>query len=253
MLIWNGFKLAFSMYSKIWMPKTEWTKDNMKFVLCFFPCIGFVIGMIQIAWFLIAETFQIGILLYAVVAACIPIIMSGGIHMDGLMDTSDALHSYQSKDQKLEILKDPHTGAFAILCCCMYLLLSVALFSEMDKQLIMFMPGIFTLSRACSGLSVATFKMAKDTGLAAAFQNAAHKKIVAITMIGYIVLCVCSMLYMHVVYGIIILLAASIMFAYYHHMAMQQFDGITGDIAGYFLQWCEVAMLAAMMIGYFIM
>ena len=45
----------------------------------------------------------------------IPIIITGGIHLDGLLDTADALSSYKSMEEKLEILKDSHTGAFAII------------------------------------------------------------------------------------------------------------------------------------------
>jgi adenosylcobinamide-GDP ribazoletransferase len=43
-----------------------------------------------------------------------PIIITGGIHMDGFLDTQDALSSYQPRERRLEILKDSHAGAFAI-------------------------------------------------------------------------------------------------------------------------------------------
>ena len=245
MSLWNSFKIAFSMYSKIWMPKTDWTKENMKYAMCFFPCIGFVIGLLEIVWFMMYQWLDMGVVLYASISALIPIVISGGIHMDGLMDTSDALHSYQSKDRKLEILKDPHTGAFAILCAILYMLLLVAVFSEVEKELIVFLPFIFIISRACSGMAVATFPMAKNTGLAATFQNAAHKKAVAYTMIVYLVLSMLIMCYINLFYAIGIILAAACMVLYYKHMAMKQFGGITGDLAGYFLQWAEVAMLAS--------
>ena len=40
--------------------------------------------------------------------------------MDGFADTVDALSSCQTRERKLEILKDPHTGAFAVIGCCLY-------------------------------------------------------------------------------------------------------------------------------------
>ena len=43
----------------------------------------------------------------------IPLMITGGFHVDGFMDTMDAFHSYQEKEQKLNILKDSHIGAFA--------------------------------------------------------------------------------------------------------------------------------------------
>ena len=53
----------------------------------------------------------------------LPVLVSGGIHTDGFIDTVDALSSYGDKEKKLEILKDPHTGAFAIIGAIMYYLL----------------------------------------------------------------------------------------------------------------------------------
>ena len=42
--LWNNFKVAFAMYSKIPMPRADWNKENMKYTFCFFPFIGLVIG-----------------------------------------------------------------------------------------------------------------------------------------------------------------------------------------------------------------
>ena len=44
--LWNSFKIAFSMFSKIPMPQAEWTKENMKYMFCFFPFIGLVTGAV---------------------------------------------------------------------------------------------------------------------------------------------------------------------------------------------------------------
>ena len=43
----NSFKIAFSMYSKIPMPQSEWSKENMRYVMCFLPLIGAVIGFLS--------------------------------------------------------------------------------------------------------------------------------------------------------------------------------------------------------------
>ena len=43
-MLWNNFKVAFAMFSKIPMPRADWTKENMKYMFCFFPFIGTVIG-----------------------------------------------------------------------------------------------------------------------------------------------------------------------------------------------------------------
>ena len=46
--LWNSFKIAFAMFSKIPVPQAEWTKENMKYMFCFFPFIGAVIGAVSL-------------------------------------------------------------------------------------------------------------------------------------------------------------------------------------------------------------
>ena len=35
--IWNSFLIAFAMFSKIPVPRADWDKENMKYMICFFP------------------------------------------------------------------------------------------------------------------------------------------------------------------------------------------------------------------------
>ena len=95
--------VAFSMYSKIPMPRIEWNKENMKYTMCFFPLIGVVTGvLIYLAgMFLDGNIFpkvNSGRLMFAAVMTLIPVFVSGGIHLDGFMDTMDALGSWGDKE-----------------------------------------------------------------------------------------------------------------------------------------------------------
>ena len=102
--LWNSFKIAFSMYSKIPMPKSQWTKENMRYIMCFFPLIGAVIGGLTWLWGTWGMELVQSRLLYVILLVLIPVFVTGGIHLDGLLDTADALNSYQPRERKLEIL-----------------------------------------------------------------------------------------------------------------------------------------------------
>lgn len=167
--------------------------------------------------------------------------------MDGLLDVIDARASHGDKEKKLEILKDPHTGAFAIIGCGVYLLLYAALFGEIKPHIIPACSMVFIMCRGLSGLSVVTFPMAKTSGLAAAFSDSAKKKAVGIVMIGYVIGAEFGIWYLGgqaaaVVSG----LAALLVYGYYYIMAKREFGGITGDLAGYFLQICELALMGGL-------
>ena len=101
--------VAFSMYSKIPMPRVEWNEKNMKYAMCFFPLVGAVIGGLMLLVRFLCGRFGFNTSVYAVVMTALPVLVSGGIHTDGFIDTVDALSSYGDKEKKLEILKDPHT------------------------------------------------------------------------------------------------------------------------------------------------
>jgi len=115
MRIIKSFFIAFSMYSKIPMPQFQWKDEDMRYALCFFPWVGAVIGALWYLWKWFCDRFAVGTLCYAVVGTAIPLLVTGGFHVDGFLDTCDALHSYQPRDRKLEILKDSHIGAFAVI------------------------------------------------------------------------------------------------------------------------------------------
>lgn len=242
---WNSFKIAFAMYSKIPMPRADWDTDNMRYMMCFFPFVGIVTGALVIGWGFCADFLGAGQLLRAAGYVLIPVLVTGGIHLDGLLDTADALSSYQSRERKLEILKDSNAGAFAVITACCYFLAAFALWSELGEREAMVLAGGFVLSRSMSGLSVASFPCAKRSGTVAMFSDASQERVVMLCL--YLLLFV-SAGYMCILdpkLGTAAVVGGWLTFFWYYRLAMKQFGGITGDIAGFFLQCCELVMALA--------
>ena len=177
------------MYSKIPMPQVEWTKESMQYCICFFPAVGAVIGAATLLWNMLVGAKLSGSLLFTAVLILIPVLITGGIHLDGLLDTADALSSYKTKEEKLEILKDSHAGAFAIIIGICWFVLDFGIYSEADAHTIGLLAIGFVISRTLSGLSLVSFRMAKNTGLAATFSDMALKSRVRIVMICYLIVC----------------------------------------------------------------
>ena len=263
--IWNSFKIAFSMYSKIPMPQSEWTDENMSLAMCFFPWVGAVIGLVT--WFVyqsgqwvllrqnIGQNTSQGTivpgtgssLFLTILLVLIPIFITGGIHLDGFLDTQDALSSYQSMERRLEILKDSHAGAFAIISCSVYFLAYTGIYSALTNRAVEVIAISFMLSRTFSGLSVICFPQArkKGQGLVATFSESAEKRVNRRTLLVYLAALSIVMIMVGHITGLIVVITALLMFWYYHHMCMSKFGGVTGDLAGYFLQMCEILMALA--------
>lgn len=244
----GSFVIAFSMYSHIPMPQVEWTGERMKYAMCFFPLVGAVIGLLELALWMVCGAFDFPYF-RQILPVALPILITGGIHMDGLLDVIDARSSHGETEKKLEILKDPHTGAFAIIGCGVYLLVYLAAFREMRPQMIPAYCMIFTLTRSLSGLAVVTFPMAKKSGLAASFSGAAQKKTVGIVMAGYLAAAELGIWYLGgMAAAVTVFFVSLFVYIWYYTMAKREFGGITGDLAGYFLQMCELALVAGLAI-----
>lgn len=250
MYLLNALAIAISMYSKIPAPTVEWNEKNMKYAMCFFPVVGIVIGILQllIGNFLLACT-ECGTFFYAAVMTLIPVVVTGGIHLDGYADTTDALSSYGEREKKLEILKDPHTGAFAVIGLCVYFLADFALWSEITREMLPVIACMYMISRALSGISVVTFRAAKNSGLLKTFQDGAQRLRVRVVLIIWLCFCGCLMMVLSWKQAAGALLAAALVFLYYYIMSRKQFGGTTGDLAGYFLQVCELAMPVGILLG----
>ena len=244
---WIGSLIvAFSMYSRIPMPQISWTDGHMRYAMCFFPAIGLVIGGIYLALGAAAEFLGLPGTARVCLGALIPLAVTGGIHMDGYLDTADARCSFGDREKKLEILKDPHTGAFAVIRCSMYLLAFGAAFSLIPDGSLGVTAGIFTLSRALSAWAVVSFPKAKKDGLAASFSRTAAERTVRGTSALWGILGVCLMAAAcGPLMAAACTLAAALAFVCYRRMALAEFGGITGDLAGYFLQRAELWQLMA--------
>ena len=246
----RSFVIAVSMYSRIPVPQFAWKEEDMKYIFCFFPWIGAVIGGCIYIWNMLCGFLQVGTLCRTVVSTVIPLLVTGGIHVDGFMDTMDALHSYQTKERKLEILKDSHIGAFSVIMLAAYGLVWTGAFSEIEEDMLLrIVCGGFFLSRCLCGISAVSFPLAKKEGMLYLFVDSSHKRIVKGALYLQSACCIGLMLFWSPLTGMIVTAASLAAFAYYDYRSRKVFGGVTGDTAGCFVLLCELCMLVAIAVA----
>ena len=248
MRLFESLLIALSTYSAVPVPQLDWNEKNMRYAICFFPAVGVLCGAALWLWAVLAQATGMSGVLFAAIAACLPILVTGGIHMDGYLDTVDALSSHQTCEKKLAIMKDANCGAFAVIRLCSYFAAYFALCG-----CVAFTPRVGVLwtlalvgERALSGLAVAAFPLAKDTGLAHTFATAADKQTVCRFLCGLSALLILALTALG---GGGLAAAALLALWRYDFVAKKQFGGITGDLAGWFLQRAELWMLAALAVS----
>ena len=244
-MVWiKSLIIAFATYSRLPVPNVDWNEKNMKYSICYFPLISVPIIVFQVLIWYLCRMLNLSDILKSALMTTLPILITGGIHLDGFCDTSDALNSYQSREKRLEILKDSHIGAFALIKTIIYMILYFGLVSNLKSLKSVLIYGIiFCIERSLSGLSVVNFKNARGDGMLHSFSSVAEKNIVNISMIFYIIVSFVFMGLLNIKSCVVNLVLSVIVFAYYKRMSYKIFGGTTGDLAGYFLQICELVLL----------
>lgn len=246
MQVLKSFFIAFALYSQVPVFRFPWKEEDMKYTFCFFPWIGAVIGGCVCIWSRLCEIWDIGNVARTAVGTVLPLVITGGFHVDGFMDTVDAFHSYESKERKLEILKDPHIGAFAVIMLAVYGLTYMGALSEIqDGSLIKIVCLGFFLSRCLSGIGAVSFPLAKGDGMLYLFADRSHKRVVKGVLYLECGACIGLMLFLSFGPGLCVASAAFLAFFCCYRRCRKALGGITGDTAGYFVVLCEVWMAIA--------
>lgn len=250
MIFLRSLVIAFSMFSLLPVPTLKWRDDNMRYVLAVLPLVGVVIGLLIRAWLWAAAALGFGTVLTAAGLTLLPVAVTGGIHLDGFCDTVDALASHAPPKRRREILKDPHTGAFAVIGVVSYLIFYFSLSAELKITAAtpLLLGLMFVLSRTLSGLSVLLFSANAGEGLLYTFKSSADKKTSFIILSVFFLLSVTGLLCISIAAGMMMVAAALLCFLYLFVMSRRQFGGMSGDLAGFFLQISELFMLVSIII-----
>ena len=275
MPIFNAIALAFSTFSHIPVPRIAWKSRNLRYMLCAFPLVGVVIGVAEMGVLLLVSRFMlfgqrsVSLPVVALVLLLIPVLITGGIHLDGFMDTCDALGCYADRERRLAVMGDSHAGAFAVLGCALYVLACYVLLLELCRRLVdgsgdaaycagkwhaqMRLPLClalsFVLSRLLSAFSVAVFPLAKADGLVRTFAFASARRFTAVWSAVWSVVLSIAVIVHCGRSGAAVVGAELIVFVWYFAMTRRAFGGITGDTAGWFVQMAELAALSALVVS----
>lgn len=249
MRILETVAVAFGLYSALPTPRFAWNQDNMRYALAAFPLVGAALGLACSAWAALCVRFALPPLLRGAGFCVLPALITGGIHLDGYCDVSDALASHATPEKKREILRDPRCGAFAVIRLCVYYVACFALCCTLEptaRALICLGIG-FVLSRALSGLSLTVLPIAEGSSLARAFAGAADRRRVRTILAVLASLCGAGLLF----FGGWALFSLSLAVTLFvslrcRQTALRDFGGVSGDLAGWFLVKEEFWLLAAL-------
>ncbi|HWR08939.1 adenosylcobinamide-GDP ribazoletransferase [Sporomusa sp.] len=207
--------------------QTDWSPESFGRSVKYFTLIGAIIGLIlaginyALSQFLPAHVL-------AVIIILAEIVLTGGLHCDGLMDTADGVFSGRSRERMLEIMKDSRVGANGVVAFVVVVLLKYSLIIDMTPTMLttalLIMP---VAGRLAMVISITSFPYARPDGMGKAFAQYAGPKTLIIAVLVALVVVIPMGLPASISAGVAVL--GGILSARYFADVL---GGLTGDTYG---------------------
>jgi adenosylcobinamide-GDP ribazoletransferase len=232
---------AFYQLTRLPLPCVIFEEKSCGRSKAFFPAVGLLLGLIlaALAWaaqWCFPEQVRAALLVTGL------IVLTGGIHLDGFMDSIDGLLSGRPRERKLEIMRDSRVGAFGVTGAVCLLLTKYTLILGLPGQsLTWVLITVPVLSRWSMVFAITAFPYARLEGLGKVYAvYAGRKELLIATLIAALVA------------GLTLnLLGAWLMFAgaAFTYLVCRRISralgGLTGDIYGFINEMTEVVLLTA--------
>lgn len=238
--------MSFTMFCAIPCPFHKWDDDARPLMTLFLPAVGAWIGILWALLAFLLRLLNLPVMIGAALLCAYPYLITGFMHIDGYLDVTDAIKSWRDLDERRRILKDPHSGSFAVVACVLLVMTQFALFAsakpDADIHALILIPVV---SRAVAGLCVTVLRPMTTSEYAGAYRKGVKKSHIAVF---------CIVLAVAVALGFILLgrygfVSLAVIAGYMLSLirAFRSLDGMSGDISGYALtlgELCGIAVYA---------
>lgn len=206
----KGFLIAFSMFSRIPMPHIERNEKNLKYVGCYIPFIGALIGLLDFLCFYIFKSYSINLYLTAFAAAGIPLAIARVYYKN-------------------------------IVMCLYYLVIFTSLtFFEEYWQMGIF-SVLFFASRAVAVIFAISTEVSEGEEDVLRLKKSSDVIVTALFSLVYIIISVALMEYFNIIAGVCVVVGLLILSIYFNICIFKKQGGIKGDALSEFVSLCEVA------------
>ena len=237
----NSFLVGLQFLTRIRIVRqTVWTAEDFGRSTRFFPLVGLVLGICYAlaAWILISVLGMRA--LTAALLLILPLLLTGGLHADGFMDTADGVFSGRERERKLEIMKDSRVGSFGVVAFVLLMFLQFALLLDMSPPLLVSVFFVMPIiGRMAMVLAVSCFPYARADGMGKTFADMANRRTVAIAAVttSVLVIPIGLLATLALVLGVVFTLL-------FCRWVTAILGGVTGDVYGAATVLTETIVLA---------
>lgn len=247
-------KCAIGFLTILPMSSNVKTEEEFTGIMVYFPVVALILGSIYYLLTKLAYYFTGNELFCGIIYTVMSIILTGGLHYDGLADSFDGLFSGKEKDEILEIMQDSRIGTFGILGIVINILLKlgvVCIFIE--KSMVEFLVFSVIFSRTMQVFYAYRGKYAKEKGMGNLFIGKINSELMAKTVFIFVAINIVLSIffedfqpYFTIITVVITTFIAFIVLIIFKKKIDKKIGGITGDILGLVAEISETVYLYIM-------
>jgi adenosylcobinamide-GDP ribazoletransferase len=237
-------RIAFGLMTTLPVKLPEdWSTGDSGRAAVWYPLVGLTIGALTwLAWkgttLLLFPPLVTG-----VITLIIWVVLTGGLHLDGLADCCDGLFASVSPARRLEIMKDPHVGAFGVIGLILILFLKAAALTSLTNVSSFGILLAASLARGCI-LPAGLLPLARPSGMGSDFAAGFQRSFIVWSAI--IPLTLAILLGLRGILSSVAGLGAAVLVLW---LARSRIGGVTGDVFGMLVEIVESVILLAFLIG----
>jgi len=241
----TAFLVALQFLTILPVKLEEVTQKNFSRAMIYFPIVGLLLGAVLFALNSLFNFLDFSRISIDIILAVSLVVLTGGMHLDGLSDSFDALLSGKKREEMLEIMRDSHAGAMGVIAIVSILFLKVSLLCSIPAGIKPLGLLLFcALSRWAMVCAIFLFPYARKEGKASAFfDNISDRVMIAASLITF---AAAALLWK--VNGIIALIAVALLVYLLGKSISKKMGGLTGDTLGAMNEISEVVALLAITI-----
>jgi len=241
----NNFAGAWIFYTIF--PELPFLKPKFQNIAQFSPALGLIIGLIQCLIFKLLIINSWTPIASSIICLVSGYILTGGLHIDGLMDTFDGI--YADKKRKLKAMKDSRVGSFGVLAMVTFSLIQLASIIQLENNLIFSLPICLFWGRFSTLIYIEKFKYVSYKS-----KTISHKKywrglkqeaIISILFLAIIIILnfSTSNSYEDIIKHLILLFISVICSFQVPRILGKKIGGFNGDSCGACIIICETTLL----------
>lgn len=235
------FLLALSFFTRLPIGRRDFGNVTLAQSAWAFPIVGAVIGALDGLFYLAMLNLGIASNIAAWLTIIFHLLLTGGLHEDGLADTADGLASGKTIEQKLAIMRDSRIGSYGVLTLVTVISLRANIISGFADNLptLLLFVAAAAASRGFMVIFMQSTTYARNDGLAANSGKPSIANTLTAALISIISLLLTSQIYS----ALIAIYTLAVLYIIIRYVVIKNFGGITGDTLGASQQLSEVAML----------